>query len=321
MAQFISSHFLHNEVAALLALPLRFDLANHLLSWLGYIPASDTAHLREYVDSLPFWSFQERWQSDWPPGAWMLLVFNLAFLGAGIAAMWRRWQWIGLFPLGIHLAYSFSTAIARVSGSRFILPVDWIIIWYAIVGLAVFVRVLFGLSLTPDEQPLTPITDRITRLLRPLPLLTSIALLGALIPMLEFLPRTRYPERTTETIAAALPIHLEEICGLDEGVTVIQGRALYPRFYAAEQGYGWGVWAAYNHYPYARIGFLVAGPENVNVILPFDEAPVTFPHAEDVFVIGTQAEGYRLAQAVVVQNRDGSQQTFFANQVHWCAEE
>jgi hypothetical protein len=318
VAQFISNHFFHNEVTALLSLPMRFDLTDYWLSRLRYIPSGEASHRRAYIENLPFWSFQERWQGNWPPGAVIPIIFNLAILGMGIAAAWRRTRWIGLMPLGIHLAYSFSTAIARVSGSRFMLPVDWIIIWYYIIGLVVLVRALFGIRKIPVKQTPTPGCARASQLMRPLPLLGSIALLGALIPILEFLPPTRYPERTTEAVTAVLPIELEEICGLDEGVTVIQGRALYPRFYAANQGYGWGVWAAYNHYPYARIGFLVAGPENVNVILPLEEAPAAFPHAEDVFVIGTQAEGHLLAQAVVVQNQDGSQQTILSNQVHWC---
>ena len=313
VVQFISNHFSHNEVTVLLSLPMRFDLTDYWLSRLGYIPASDTSHLRKYVDNLPFWNFQERWQGDWPPGAWIPVVFNLALLGLGIAAAWQRTRWIGLMPLGVHLAYSFSTAIARVSGSRFMLPVDWIIIWYYIIGLVVLVRALFGIKENPIEQSPTLGRGRASLLERPLTILSIIVLLGTLIPLLEFLPPTRYSD-------AALPINPAEICGLDEDATVIQGRALYPRFYGIDEGYGWGVWAAYNHYPFARVGFLVAGPENMNVILPLDEAPAVFPHAEDVFVIGKHEEGYLLAQAIILQKQDGNPLTILSNQVNWCGE-
>lgn len=330
VARFILTHFLHNEVSALLALPVRFDLSEALLSVLKPLGKvfnwPQSYNVRAYVDSLPFWSFQNRWHGEWPASSWLMLCLNLLILGVGIGVAWRSLGWVGALMLALHFAYSFSTAIARVSGSRFILPVDWILIWLYAMGLAAIARrvwnlppmkrLSFGRHAPPHEQIATwkmAVT------------LTGILAAGALIPAIEFLPPQRYPVQEANLLMAKFPIDAGALCdpsgnplGAGQDV-VVQGRALLARFYQADEGYSQGaIWIAHRYFPFSRLGFYVAGPRNINVIFPLDQAPQEFPNAADVIVIGEEAENYILAKAIFVEDNQGEAFVYSSSQIQPC---
>jgi hypothetical protein len=135
--------------------------------------------------------------------------------------------------------------------------------------------------------------------------------IGTSLPISEkFFPR-RYPVQTQAELLTLLERegYLQEM-GFDRTVLnalsdrwpafrVINGRALYPRYFQENDG------VPKNRYPYnvmgfPRIAFTMIGPNGENfVILPQDEVPY-FPNASDVIVLGCQQGAYVDALAVVV---------------------
>jgi hypothetical protein len=83
------------------------------------------------------------------------------------------------------------------------------------------------------------------------------------------------------------------------GAEVLNGRALWPRFYGANQGEPGGQWPAFNALPFARLGFVLVGPQGAQVVLPLSAAPFGFTNGADVTVFGCLQEDYFLAAAVL----------------------
>lgn len=320
--QFIANHFFHNEVAALLVMPVRFDLTETLIS--NFSPMLGQPYSRRaYIDSQPFWDFQERWQGEWPQGALIILSANLILICIGLSAAWKSDRWLGLAPLPFHFAYSFSSAIARVSGSRFILPVDWILLWYYAVGVTSLLYGLFKFSVPQSDYEPPVLKDEFAKVRKPILVWLVILLLGALIPLIEILPPPRYPDVDPAALMFSMNFEVDDFCDLDgQPITidaVIQGRVLFPRFYRANEGYSHtSTWVAQNYFTFSRIGFYLAGPDNSNIILPMEAAPEFFPTGADAIVIGNQEDGYIQALAASVSKDGVNSVTYTSNWLRTC---
>lgn len=319
---FIANHFFHNELSAILALPVRLDISETLISTFTS-QLGQPYNRRAYVDSQPFWNFQDRWQGEWSTGALVVLGLNLIFMCIGLGAAWKSARWVGLAPLLFHFAYSFSSAIARVSGSRFILPVDWILFWYFAIGLALILLGLFKFGVTQTEKSSRILDDHFAKVRKPVLALVVILFLGALIPVMEILPPARYAENEPATLMASMDFESEDYCDLDgqpiEVENVIQGRVLFPRFYRANEGYSRSSnWVSQNYFPFSRVGFYLAGPDNSNIILPMESAPEFFLTGADAVVIGNQEDGYIQALAVSVSKNDIESAIYYSNWLQSC---
>jgi hypothetical protein len=326
VARFISAHFLHNEVSSLLALPIRFDLSDKLVNYYNLLPYwedaegrlwSECCSLDAHIANTPYW---QSWNGDLPADAILPILANLALIAIGIGVAWKRVGWLALVPLGLHLAYNFSTAVARVSGWRLVLPVDWVLIMYYCIGLgqlslwawAYFAGQQAHKATEPRKKTQAaksaPSRER-------LPQYAALILLAALsLPLTELLVPDRYAAANdTSALAAWRQSDFAGATSLDpaafleqDDATVLTGRALYPRYYAAGFGEPGGQWPAFNPQPFARLGFVLVGPGGQNVILPLQSAPAAFPNAVDVIVFACQAENYLRAVAVLFPNHEAA---------------
>lgn len=313
--RFMTAHTLHNEVSALLALPMRFDFIDRLVIYQGLLPFwperqvelwERCCSLDRYIEVAPYW---EAWDGRFPPEAYGPLALNLFLVALGLGVAWHRVGWPGLLPLAVHLGYSLSTAIARVSGWRLILPVDWILLLYYSLGLAQIAwwawLYLGGRRRLFADPPHTQSRQGATRQT----LLTHAALivcLGLLIPLSEAVIPARYqPIDSPQAIqmweenAAGTAFDVADFLQ-QPGAEVLVGRALYPRYYRAGQGEPGGEWAAFNPLPFSRLGFVLLGPRDNHVILPWMGTPPALPNGADVVVYGCQAEGYFRAAALLI---------------------
>lgn len=309
VASFLTSHILHNEVSGLLALPVQFDAADKVVAydaqrknWHNDEFASiwdECCDLEAEVTSQPYWDYENGWQGNWPPKAVLPLFFNLALIGVGFGIAWRKAGLLGLMPLVIHLSYSATTAVARVSGWRLILPVDWVLIWYYAIGLAGLTMLIWRylnnrkhVELNTEENAGEVVWSwrqfGIAAIL--------IFVIGLSVPLAEIIVPERQLLWNETKIAEFENMYL----GVQSGVTVVQGRALFPRYYLAEPEELGGEWPAFDPHPYDRLGFFLVGTENAQVVLPIDNIPDYFPNAADVLVFGCREEGYLRALAVVV---------------------
>ena len=114
---FASDNYMRNLLDTLMILPSSFQLYS----------------LDNYVQSLPYWP---QWGGELAAESILPMVASLALLSIGIGAAWHKYKWAGLVPLFINLGFTVNLAIARVSGWRYNLPVDWATLFYYVLGLS-----------------------------------------------------------------------------------------------------------------------------------------------------------------------------------------
>jgi hypothetical protein len=316
VTRFITTHFLHNEVSSFLTLPIRFDFADKIVSFYNlrpyWIGAEDRlwkecCSLSAHIANNPYW---DNWDGIFPPEARLPILFNLTMVALGLGAAWHRSRWLGLLPAGLHLVYNLSTAVARVSGWRLNLPVDWVSLLYYCLGIGqLSLWVWAYLSASPTVTALGQKTETAMFGWKQEKLTRSVVLIlaaGLLLPFSEIVIPARY-EKVADAAAVAAwqgsslaPQTLDMAAFLDQpGAVALNGRALWPRYYAAEMGEPGGQWAAFNPLPFARVGFVLIGPLGDQVVLPLQTSPAAFPNASDVLVFGCEEDGYLRAVAVL----------------------
>ena len=318
VAGFVGAHFFHNGISSLLALPMRFDLADRMVTfynlrpfWIGAEDRlwTECCSLTAYINDTPYW---QNWNGFFASDAWVPLTSNLVILSIGFFAAWKKVGWITLVPVGIYVFYDLSTAIARVSGWRLILPVDWVLILFYCLGLGQLT--LWVWNYLSNRSLVEPPLARIAHKGRQhgwrqqgLPAVAATILFaGLLLPVLEVAIPTRYADLDAATARAEWgSSELAAKTGLDLAAFLRQprgrllwGRALYPRFYPAGAGEPGGDGSAFNLLPYSRLAFWVVGPEDHQIGLPVATSSV-FPNAVDVLVLGCEGEKMFQAAAVV----------------------
>jgi hypothetical protein len=326
LLSYVGTHFMHSQIQMALMLPDTQRLPDSLVSLAGHRSLSQFAtsccSTLNYVRRLPFWDIP--WDGVLPRQSVVPLLVNLFVIALGISRAWYRVRWVGLLPLAITLCYTLLNAVARTSGGRYLLAVDWVPMLYYSLGFAQLA--LWGLEKltrfqipqawlgleTAEVQPATLPAWRWG-----LPLVGLLAL-AVLLPMTEALVPVRY---TTQANATRLNRMLEAgtIPGLDnnaalqdfidQGGMVAFGRALYPRYYPAGEGApgkpytdAWAGMArpSFSRRDFDRMSFYLVGPQNMSVLLPVEAAPAGFQNAMDVVVVGCPTDSYLNAAAVGV---------------------
>ncbi len=334
VAQFVSAHFMHNEVAMLLALPMSpwfVQNPNTALTMYGWGQSPrfwDTCcSLQAYVTETNFWGGS--WEGALSSQMIAMLFLNLALIAIGFGAAWQRRDIVGWLPLALSLVYSASTAVGRYSGWRLILPADWVVFMYYAMGIGQIS--LWGWAYGTGEPLLTPVTDsgettwkRFSHAMRLAPRDIRFALVWGLVflalglspllvekgikprytplmdaEQLEILQQAMNPGENAQTL---------EQFRQDERAVVLQGRAFYPRYLDEGQGEPGGDWPAYMPRDFARLGFTLMGPRQAQVIVRMesDSPPERFPNAAEVFVVGCKSVDFVDAAAVIVQDESQS---------------
>ena len=294
---FVPIHFMHNMITSMLILPTSIELHD---IW------------RTVRDVSPYW--EPYWDGTFASSsARLFLTLNLFLVAMGIAVGWRFSRLAGLIPLGTFIFYNLANAFARTSGGRYIVPIDWIVLFYFALGLFQLIlwgMSIFGLKSESDEAP-PPQESWTWSPLKKAPFIIIFFLaVGALLPLSEQPFERRYPDRTQAELFTFLEqegyiqkmgfdsADLQAASAQWPNFKVINGRALYPRYFAENKG------LPKNRFPYSvmefpRIAFTVIGPHGVNyVVLPQGSVPY-FPNVSDVYVIGCQ-DGVNLDALAVV---------------------
>lgn len=319
VAGFVSAHFFHNEVSSLLALPMRFDFADKLVTfynlrpyWIGLEGRLWNAccSLDDYISDTPYW---QNWDGTFPADTWLPILISLGLISVGIGAAWKKVGWLALVPIGIHLLYNASTAVARVSGWRLILPVDWVLLMFYCLGVGqISLWVWNYLSATGSKKAANTVPQerepvRRMRRQRMLPLGAAIFFVGLMLPLGEIVIPARFESPSSKEIqtlwagsqlSAGLELRIDDFVSQPKA-EILVGRALYPRFYPGDTGEPGGEWGAFNPLPYSRMAFALVGPKGYQVALPLESAPIAFPNASDVLIIGCEEGTYFRAAAIV----------------------
>lgn len=300
VAYFYASHFIHNEIEGVIYLPMDIRFYD----------------IRSYVKTSTFWDVP---LNDLSMGQVVMLALNLGLIALGLGSAIHRWKLLGYVPLLIHLGYSLTVVPIRLSGWRFILPVDWVSLLYYSIGLAQASRMVGLVSTSKDifrqseDNPEQAHGSTIPEMKRGILALLAVVIIGLSFPIMEWVIPSRYPdikpaELIREQISNGLLLEADEIIDSPElsrfldnqdGAVILQGRALYPSYYKAGE-----YWKNENHRSrviseYDRLQFELIGPEERLVFLPLNDPPPAFPNAADVIVVGCEVEG--VIKALIVK--------------------
>jgi 4-amino-4-deoxy-L-arabinose transferase-like glycosyltransferase len=309
--RFVSAHYFHNLIFSYTYLPQSFQVQG----------------LRSYVKNLPFW---EGWQGELPYESQGLLILNLVILSLGFVAIWKKGRMLAFAPLILALGYNLSVSVSRLSGWRFIIPFDWIVLVYYSMGLVQAAAMVYSILVSRigkfERNDIGDEMVRPSREWKPIgALVMAFLLIGFGVTKGHTLFPVRYPEKAPEDLfrtyvqgndkfPTELPESNLEAFLAQEDAVIAYGRALYPSYLSPGEG-AWNIfWPVFDQKPYDRIAFHLIGPGDFGVLLPIepasDPASIKFPDGVNVAVIGcrvrTDYVDYIDALAVVVQTEPAS---------------
>jgi hypothetical protein len=298
--KFMAAHFLNNEFSSLTIIPLKLD----------FIDARDNFNV-----TTPFWLQGVKGLTT---GQLLLLICNLTVIITGLAYAFWKMRWVGLIPLFAHLSYAFTSGMGRISGWRFVQPVDWVIYLYFAIGLGCLFFLLLRVLGWKPADPLEKNSEagferrKKTNWGQMAILAVVLVLLGGITPAVENLVPQRYPVEDKNLLIEkiisdpqisgdlGMREQIQSFKGQEKAVA-LWGRALYPRFYIEGKGEPGTGWMAYKARDYAKLGFVVITPTGERqVILPAENAPQYFPNGSDVILVGCQKNDWIEAAVVLV---------------------
>jgi hypothetical protein len=321
--RFTSAHFVNNQISSLLVLPSKFTIVDTFKSYFEMIPYWDGSRAKLWeqccritaiIDELPYW---DHWNGIWLTESINPIILNLFLISLGIGTIWSRQNITGIIPLIVSLSYSFGNALIRFSGWRFNLPVDWI--GYLLYGIGI-TQLIFWITALIVNRPInlstTPHFPTHTR--KKVNVLICVLCLGifaisSTILITEVRIPSRYDENSVDQTLVALENNgLLGLASIDKPFIdqfldgdhskVIVGRALYPRFYTKGIGEPGSGWPSFQPRDYNRLGFLVIGTQEAQVVLPLPGPPDEFDHSSDVLVLGCKRNNYIYASLVISLN-------------------
>lgn len=295
LARVSTSYFMRNEIASLVYLPITLK---------AYTPSAYVANTRVWKEPLL--------DLGWVGGG--LFFINLSLVCLGAIAAYKKLGWAGLLPLWIHITYNTSMSVARISGWRFVQPVDWVMLMYYGVGLiqaTIILTGLFGIRLSREESDRIFAADS-KKVLAPQYYFFAFLSLGMLLPLAEKIAAERYPPLMPEKLLArfaaggmvfpdgdAIPLAvIEDFVSTEPNAVILYGRALYPSFYRIGEYWGDKQSITYLTKDIDRLHFTLIGSVEESIYFPLESPPSYFPHASDVFIVGCAVEGGVRALAV-----------------------
>jgi hypothetical protein len=291
----VANHFLNNQIDNLLLLPLRSDLESLAELW------------------QPTRAFWQDWNGSPTPAQTGVLLLYLSVLGLGIAACWQKAGWAGLMPLGLNLSYNLWTAVFRSSGERFLVPVDWAAILYYAAGLLALSQGLLWLFRATRPylaasvvQPVPTAPGRQASWVHLGLVGMACLVVGASLPLSGWIVPQRYPskaspERLLPELASVDALSVFRALAESRNALVLEGRAVYPRYYAAGEREPKSAKTGYGSMDQPRLVFFLVGQQNSLVVFDLSQPPDFFPNAADVILIGQPDKGFIRAQVVKVK--------------------
>ena len=301
-SQIVANHFIHNFVESVLFLPTGFRVFDSYAAyrqhggWNRFVVMCCTS--QNYVQRMPYWEWGS-WDLTLPQGTVVPIAINLLLLSIGLWGAWKTRGWVGWLPLVFSIAYFAVNALARTSGGRYLHPVDWIWLMYYAIGLAQMIRWFLRIFIAERDtwwdarfsvgDVDLPVTQQTWGWVA-----GAILLVGAIIPIAEQIPAQRYtPETRAQTLATMLDAptlsadEREQLAAIVPNLHALEGRALYPRYYAADESGPGTARTEVSAQPYARLTFQLIGNYVTGVVLPLENPPaIENPHLADVLVLG-----------------------------------
>ncbi len=297
LGQKIAIHYLHNLVSMSIMLP----------------PSPQPYNLFDIIRK-PYWKME--WRGELTTLETLTLFSTFAISALGLSASTWRWGAAGLAPLAVALGYNLSTAISLTSGGRYLIPFEWVLIFYYATGwMNLFQRLNFlrptpGLPSTPSSSDAAETASPTKILILAGKVAALFIFLGATPALIENLSTPRYSQPTNLRQlpwAETPPAFISALEG-QPSTRILHGMLLYPRFYFSGEGLvNEPQLPLLTRLPYARLTFSITGPVTSNFILPIQQLPPHFPSVTDAWVVGCQRQGYIEAAAILLPTSSGFQ--------------
>jgi hypothetical protein len=291
--KFVANNFLHNEILNVMVLPVRST------------PMQTISELTNSTDL--FWLNPENKINGLQI---ILLVIYLGLISLGIATAYNHLKITGLIPLVVHLGYNLSNALSRISGWRFILPVQWVLVLYFCIGMGqilIWFIAFFGFSAekltslflisSSQNQPKSLESNYSSK---PIIIWGLIfGLVGFSVPgIIQLIPRPFSKQNRADLIQELfansewenIPQEKNEFAKLlsNNNLVIEKGMAFYPRFYNAQDGEPSRNTSIYQFRDYPRLIFVLIGNTRREIMLPMSKSPQYFPNSSEITIVGRQ---------------------------------
>lgn len=267
----VLGHFLNNQVKSLFVLPFQL------------YPARPTNILDQ-----EYWHEPVSWNGNMPIEHVLAFIVNLFFISLGLQYAFSHFKWAGLVPLVLQMSYYFSNALVRTSGSRYLLPVDWAVYFYFLLGLWQLLCAINLISLFKS----TPFIEERAKPYKFWVAFAVCLVIGVSLPVLNLKFPTLYHGESKSEVYQRLPMEKIE---REIGITPLQmehffnqpntlflyGKELYPAYLTGDHG------------PIDKgLRFTLLTPDMYEVVIPYGvdlEEPL--PNGEDMIVLGCKYPG------------------------------
>lgn len=259
--------------------------------------------LTTYVKQAPYWRIG--WDGRVEVESVLPVLAVLFVVCLGVLQAWKKRQMMGIMAGLFGLIHLFVMGVMGRSGGRYIHEVDWIPLLYYAAGLSIALQVLVKSLFENQEKTLnmvdspngkSGISSRKTISILDISLFAAAAFVGISMPVFEALQPPLFDQHRlllrSSQVESFYPWEdLEPLLSADpdesvEAGTVLLGKALYPRFYTAEEGVGDDRGGRIPTAEEPRLIFYLVGTENVWVSLPRQQSPESLPHSGEVVVLG-----------------------------------
>lgn len=302
VARVYTTYFIHDEISSVVYLPMSLRLYD----------------LRAYVNHLPFWDDP---YINLANGYGVMFFFTLGLIALGVATAFQRMKFLGVLPLLIHFTYSLSIVVARISGWRYILPIDWILQAYYCIGLVqlvvMVVSVIWNRNLSAEETSNDLENVSVSPSFfqgRTYLAVAGFLMIGLSLPVIEWAMPVHYPALSDHELVATYAADglqldggervtasaLKNFLETEPGSTVQYGRALYPFYYERGNLGGESSSNLLAAGQFNRLQFTLIGSSRTFIFLPVQDAPKYFPHASDVLVVGCRQADFIRALIIKV---------------------
>jgi hypothetical protein len=280
---FVSNHFIRNVICTLLVIPP--ILNGNTLDFLY----NDTDWWNTPILSLN-------------PSEILGVIIILTIITFGIIKTYKRAGFSGLIPLLLFIAYNLSNGLARNSGGRYNLPIDWVGYTYFSIGLLYIFQSIYMLikpkSSKIDALPNSQVSIRRGNWGKNYAYIILFVFISSLIPITESIFPKQFNSLTNVEINnivkqdSQLSTYVGRLLS-DPTKSVIHGKELYPRFYLAGQGEPGSAWVAYSKQQYDRLGFqVIYSGGRSDVIYSTKNIPEYFPNRSEIILIGDFQTAY-----------------------------
>lgn len=279
VAKFVSSHFFRNVICTLLVTP----------------PTLRGNDLDLLFNGTNLWTHH---QIALSPLEIIQLVIMLGIIGLGFTGLARK-NWLAVsVPVFLFTGYNLSNSLARNSGGRYNLPIDWMGYMFLAAGVLFVAATAMEPVKSIDErnEEATHGNSSTLQVWKPIIILAIAFLaLGSSIPLTEQLFAWRNqrsnPDNPLLRITDPEIVSLANQLLTNPQVEVIYGKAYYPRYYPASQGEPGSHWVAYSPQDYDRLGFILMNEQGkTEVIYMTNNRPRVFPNRVEVTVLGEWRE-------------------------------